>query len=134
MIANFIITLFGIFLVFSGFVMFFKPEKAREIIGKAGSTYLINYTELGIRLIIGISFLMASLYSNYEMQFKIIGCFLIFSALILMCVPIKKHHQFSTNAAKMLKPIYLKICAPFSIFSGIILLIMINKSLDVINF
>lgn len=121
-IANFIIILFGFFLVFSGFLMFLKPEKVRGIIGKAGSTYFINYAELGIRLLIGIAFIVLSLYSIYELYFKIFGYFLIGSAIILMCVPIKIHHNFSKNAAKKLKPIYLKICAPFSFFFGCIII------------
>ncbi len=121
-ITNLIIVFFGLFIIFSGFLMFFKPEKVREIIAKAGSTYLINYTELGIRLLIGIAFGYTSLYSIYELQFKVIGYFLIISALILMLVPIKKHNQFSRKAAEKLKPVYLKICAPFSILFGCIII------------
>jgi len=133
-IASFIIILFGLFLVFSGFLMFFKPEKVREIIAKAGSTYLINYTELGIRLLIGIAFGYISLYSIYELQFKIIGYFLIVSALLLMLVPIKMHNQFSRKAAEKLKPIYLKICAPFAIFLGTLLLIAIYNQIQSFSF
>ena len=134
MIANFIIVLFGLFLLYSGFLMFFKPEMVRAIIAKAGSTYLINYTELGIRLLIGIAFLVSTVYSNYELQFTIIGYFLIISALLLMLVPIKKHNQFSRKAAEKLKPIYLKICAPFAILFGVLVLYAFNNNLDIINF
>ncbi len=123
LIAKYIILLFGIFLIFSSFLMFFNPLKAKETIGKAGSTYLINYSELGIRLIIGIAFVLSSKIALYELQFKIVGYFLIVSALILMGVPIKKHNKFSKNAADKLKPVYLKFCAPFSLFFGIVLLI-----------
>ncbi|WP_320815542.1 hypothetical protein [Flavobacterium sp.] len=129
-IAKCIIVLFGLFLVYAGFLMFFKPERVREIIGKAGSTYFINYTELGIRLIIGIAFLISSLFSIYELQFKVIGYFLMTSALLLMLVPIKTHNNFAKNAAAKLKPIYLKICAPFSIFLGTLLLIAIYNQIQ----
>ena len=121
-IAKCIIVLFGLFLVYAGFLMFFKPEKVREIIGKAGSTYLINYTELCIRLVIGIAFLITSFFSIYELQFKIIGYFLMISALLLMLVPIKTHNNFAKNAAEKLKPIYLKICAPFAILFGCVMI------------
>lgn len=133
-IAKCIIILFGLFLVYAGFLMFFKPEKVRTIIGKAGSTYLINYTELGIRLIIGIAFLISSLFSIYELQFKITGYFLMISALLLMLVPIKMHNNFAKNAAEKLKTIYLKICAPFAILFGFLVLYAINNNLDIINF
>lgn len=117
-----IIILFGLFLVYAGFLMFFKPEKVRGIIGKAGSTYFINYAELGIRLLIGVCFVITSKEVIYELYFKIFGYFLIGSAIILMCVPIKTHNNFAKNAAKRLKPIYLKICAPFSFFFGCIII------------
>ena len=133
-IANLIIVFFGLFIVFSGLLMFFKPEKVREIIAKAGSTYLINYTELGIRLLIGIAFVYSSLFSIYELQFTIIGYFLITSALLLMLVPIKKHNQFSRKAAEKLKPIYLKICAPFAIFLGTLLLVAIYNQIQSFSF
>jgi uncharacterized membrane protein YiaA len=129
-IANSIIVFFGLFIVFSGLLMFFKPEKVREIIAKAGSTYLINYTELGIRLLIGIAFVYSSLFSIYELQFTIIGYFFITSALLLMLVPIKKHNQFSRKAAEKLKPIYLKICTPFAILFGVLLLIAIYNQIQ----
>jgi uncharacterized membrane protein YfcA len=120
-ISHFIVVLFGVFLIFAGFLMIFKPEKTKEIISKAGSTYLINYTELGIRLFIGIAFVISSKIANYEFQFKIAGYFLIVSALILMCLPIKLHNKFSRKAAEQLKPIHLKIFGPISILFGFIL-------------
>ena len=121
-IAKCIIILFGLFLVYAGFLMFFKPEKVRTIIGKAGSTYFINYAELISRLFIGVCFIIVSNKVIYELYFKIFGYFLMGSAIILMCVPIKTHHNFAKNAAEKLKPIYLKICAPFSIFFGCIII------------
>ncbi|NHN24204.1 hypothetical protein FIA58_000815 [Flavobacterium jejuense] len=121
-LAKYIVIFFGMFLIFSSFLFFFSPFKTKEIIGKAGSTYLINYTELGIRLLIGVAFVVSSGIALYEVPFKIAGYFLIVSALVLMCVPIKKHNAFSKKAADKLKPIYLKCCAPFSLFCGILIL------------
>lgn len=126
-LAKYTVILFGFFLIGVGFLMIFKPEKTKEIITKAGSTYLINYTELGIRLLIGIAFVLSSELANYKLQFKVIGYFLIVSALVLMCLPIKLHNKFSRKEANQLKPIYLKIVGPISIFFGIILIIAFNK-------
>ena len=105
-ILHFIVVLFGVFLIFAGFLMIFNPEKTKEIISKAGSTYLINYTELGIRLILGMAFYCISLMSIYKFYFKSIGIFLIVTSLLLMCLPINLHNKFSRNAANKLKPIY----------------------------
>lgn len=50
-IAKYTIILFGLFFIFIGFLMFFNPKKARSILRKAGSTNLINYGEITIRMI-----------------------------------------------------------------------------------
>ena len=54
LVSKYIIICFGLFLIYSGFLMFFNPEKARTVIGKAGSTILINYGELIIRFETGV--------------------------------------------------------------------------------
>ena len=107
--------------------MFLNPEKARTIIGKAGSTILINYGELIVRLLLGISFVISAEANTYQQYFTIFGYFLIISAVILMLTSMKTHHKFSTKAAETLKPIYLRICAPFSIGFGILILLAIFK-------
>ncbi len=127
LVSKYIIICFGLFLIYSGFLMFFNPEKARTVIGKAGSTFAINYGELIIRLLLGISFVITSKTNTYEQYFTIFGYFLIISAVILMLIPMKTHHKFSTKAAETLKPIYLRICAPFSIGFGILILLAIFK-------
>ncbi|WP_130734632.1 hypothetical protein [Flavobacterium sp. J27] len=122
-LSKYIVILFALFLIFASFLLFFKPYKTKEIISKAGSTYFINYLELSIRLLVGVAFVLSSTLTKYAIQFKIVGYFLIISALILMFVPIKKHNEFSRNAAHKLRPVYLKIGAPFSLIIAIILLI-----------
>ena len=122
LISKSIVFAFGLFLIFSGFLMFLNPERARAIIGKAGSTIVINYGELIVRLLLGISFVISAKTNAYELYFRIFGYFLIISAVILMLTPMKTHHKFSTKAAEILKPIYLRICAPFSILFGCIIL------------
>lgn len=127
LVSKYIIICFGLFLIYSGFLMFLNPEKVRAIIGKAGSTILINYGELIIRLLLGISFVISAGVNAYQQYFTIFGYFLIISAVILMLTPMKTHHKFSTKAAETLKPIYLRICAPFSIGFGILILLAIFK-------
>ena len=127
LVSKGIIICFGVFLIYSGFLMFLNPEKARAIIGKAGSTFVINYGELVTRLVLGICFVICAKMNAYEQYFSIFGYFLIISAVILMLTPMKTHHKFSTKAAERLKPIYLRICAPFSIAFGLLILVAIMK-------
>lgn len=118
--AFIVILLFGVFLIFCGFIMFFYPEKAKQIISKAGSTFMINYAELGTRFFVGIVFVFVE--TKFETVYDWFGYFLIISALLLMILPIKKHNQFSKNASDYLKPIYLKILAPISIVFGMLII------------
>ena len=119
-VAFSIIVVNGIFLIFCGLIMFFYPEKAKQIISKAGSTFIINYAELGVRLIIGIAFILVE--TKFENVYNFFGYFLMVSALLLMILPIKKHNQFSRNASNYLKPIYLKILSPISIVFVILII------------
>lgn len=119
-VALAIIVLFGVFLIFCGFIMFFYPEKAKQIISKAGSTFMINYAELGIRLIVGLAFVFVE--TKFETVYDCFGYFLVISALLLMILPIKKHNQFSKKASDYLKPIYLKLLAPISIVFGMLII------------
>lgn len=100
--------------------MFFKPEKVRNTIAKAGSTYLVNFAELIPRCIIGIAFIFVE--TKFENVYNYIGYFLIVTSIFLMILPIKKHNQFSKMASGYLKPIYLKFFAPISIVFGILLI------------
>ena len=74
LVSKYIIICFGLFLIYSGFLCF-KPRKVRVIIGKAGSTFAINYGELIIRLLLGISFVITSKTNSYEQYFTIFGYF-----------------------------------------------------------
>ena len=50
-IAKWTVIIFGIFFICVGTIMLFKPQKAREILRKAGSTNFINYAEITLRMI-----------------------------------------------------------------------------------
>ena len=50
MIPKLIVILFGLFIIFAGFIILLNPEKARRIVSRAGSTIFINYAELILRM------------------------------------------------------------------------------------
>ncbi len=117
-ISKFILIAFGFFFIASGFLMVVKPEKARTILRKAGSTAFINYAELSIRMIPGIAFILYAEHSKFESVFRVVGWFMIVSSVILMLIPRITHHQFSLRAAEILKPNYFRIISPVSFFIG----------------
>jgi len=121
-IAKWVVMLFGLFIIFIGFLMLVKPKKARATLRKAGSTNFINYAEITTRLIISIALILYSGFSKFPEAFKIFGWFMLITSLILYVVPRKIHHKFSVKSADILKPIYFQFISPFAfLFGGLII-------------
>ena len=121
-IAKWVVMLFGLFIIFIGFLMLVKPKKARANLRKAGSTNFINYAEITTRLIISIALILYSGFSKFPEAFKIFGWFMLITSLILYVVPRKIHHKFSVKSADILKPIYFQFISPFAfLFGGLII-------------
>lgn len=117
-LAKWVVILFGIFFISAGFLMLFKPAKAREILQKAGSTPLINYGEITLRMIPAAALILAADLSKFPEVFRIVGWFMLCTSLVLYFVPRQMHHQFSLKAAAVLKPLYFQWIAPFSFLIG----------------
>ncbi|MBK6642697.1 MAG: hypothetical protein IPG39_16495 [Bacteroidetes bacterium] len=120
--SKFIIIVFGLFFIGCGGLMLLNPVKAREILRKAGSTNFINYAEITLRMVPAISLIIYSDYSEYPELFKVFGWFMLVTSLILYFVPRKLHHDFSNKCADVLKPLYFRLIAPFSILIGILII------------
>lgn len=98
--------------------MLVNPNKARRIISKAGSTNLINYSEITIRMIPALALILYSDYSKFPEAFKIFGWFMLATSMVLYFVPRKMHHNFSLKASEKLTPNLMRIIAPFSLLFG----------------
>jgi len=120
--AKCIVVLFGFFFFCSGFLMLFTPEKAREILRKAGSTNVINYAEITIRMIPATALIICSEYSRFPEVFRIFGWFMLMTSVVLYFVPRQIHHNFSLKSAEILKPIYFQLIAPFAFIIGCFLI------------
>lgn len=121
-IAKWTLITFGIFFICVGGIMLFRPKTARETLRKAGSTNLINYGEITIRMIPAAALIIFSDYSKYPEFFKLFGWFMLVTSFILYFVPKKLHHDFSNKCADILKPIYFQLISPFSILIGIMII------------
>ena len=121
-IAKWTLITFGIFFICVGGIMLFRPKTARETLRKAGSTNLINYGEITIRMIPATALIIFSDYSKYPEFFKLFGWFMLVTSFILYFVPKKLHHDFSNKCADILKPIYFQLISPFSILIGIMII------------
>ncbi len=118
-IAKYIVILFGIFLIGVGLLMLLKPEKAREYLKKAGSTNLINYSEITVRMIPAAGLILYSEFSKFPYVFNYFGWFMIGTSLVLYFVPRRLHHRYAMMCADILKPQLIRMTSPFSVIFGI---------------
>jgi len=121
-IAKFIIILFGLFIFFIGILMLVFPQRAREILKKAGSTPFINYTEITLRLFPAVSLVIYSELSSFPVAFKVLGWFMLATSFVLYFVPRAMHHNYSLKSAEILKRIYVRLLSPVSILFGWLLI------------
>jgi hypothetical protein len=117
-VAKWVIIMFGGFILLAGSVMLIAPEKARQIVRKAGSTNLINYAEVTIRLIPALALIIYADHSKFPAVSEILGWFMLLTSLILYAVPRKLHHQFSVRSAELLRPVYLQLISVFAFVLG----------------
>ena len=121
-IGKLIVIAFGIFIISCGLIMLFAPQKAREILRKAGSTNLINYGEITLRMIPAIGLILSAEISKFPDIFRIFGWFMLVTSLILYFVPKKFHHNYSLKCADILKPFYWQLISPLAfLFGGILI-------------
>lgn len=125
-ISKYVILIFGIFIIFMGFVMLFNPNKARNTLREAGSTNFINYSEITIRLIPAIALILYADFSKFPESFKIFGWIMLITSGVLYAVPRKIHHKFSMKSADYLKPIYFQLISPFAFLFGGLILYTVN--------
>jgi uncharacterized membrane protein YfcA len=121
-IARYTTIAFGLFFLFIGGLMLFKPTIVRATLRKAGSTNLINYGEITVRIIPAIALIVISEHSKYPEFFKVFGWFMLATSFILYFVPKKLHHDFSNNAADILKPLYFQLISPLSALIGVLII------------
>lgn len=117
-VAKSCVVLFGIVFLFVGGIMFIRPLLFRSWIAKAGSTPLINYGEITIRLIPAIAMVYVAPETKLPIFFQLFGWIMIVTLLVLYVTPRKAHHQLSLGFAKKLKPVYLQCIAPLAFLIG----------------
>jgi hypothetical protein len=117
-IAKYIVLLFGIFLIAVGLLMLLRPTKAREYLKKAGSTNLINYAEISIRMIPAAGLVIYSELSKFPEIFRLLGWFMIATSLVLYFIPRRIHHKYALWCVDILTTTYIRFTSPFSMFFG----------------
>ncbi|MDB2438472.1 hypothetical protein N9W89_07125 [Hellea sp.] len=119
-----IVCLFGIWLIAVSIIILLYPQKALSALRKFASTNLINYSELILRFIVGLGLFGHAPNTVFEMEFKIAGGFLAMTAIILILIPRRWHHNYALWWADRLKSWQIRLCAPFSIVLGQVLIFL----------
>ena len=122
--SRLIVIAFGIWMIGVSGVIYTRPEFALTSLRKFASTTLINYTELGFRLLVGLGFIGLALHSNYPLALKYVGMFLAATAIVLMLIPRAWHHKYAIWWADNLTHNQIKFCAPFSFVSGVVVIVL----------
>ena len=120
--AKWTVMIFGLFLILVGIMMLVDPERARRTLRKAGSTNLINYGEITIRMIPALALVYSAHLSKYPDFFKIFGSFMLITSLILYLVPKRVHHNYAMRSADILIPNLVRLLSPLSMLFGAILI------------
>ena len=121
-VALVIVGFFGLFIIIVGFVMLLFPSLAWKILNKAGSTPLMNYGELTLRLIPASGLILYASESRFPTVFQWLGWFMIGTSVVLMLLPRRWHYAYAQKCAEILSPQRIRMIAPLSFaFGGFIL-------------
>jgi len=123
--SRLIVIAFGLWLICVSILIFARPEFALKALRKFASTNLLNYTELGLRLLVGVGFIGLAPHVDYMLIIKYAGIFLVISAIILIIIPRGWHHKYAIWWADNLKPWQVRICAPFSFVTGVLVIVLV---------
>lgn len=120
--AQLFIILFSLWLIAVGALMAAKPRVALRYLGKAASTYFINYAEITLRLIAGLALALYAEFSKFPEIFRIFGWFVVATSGILYFVPRAWHARYARWWTEKLTAPIVRLFAPVSIAAGAFLI------------
>jgi hypothetical protein len=86
----------GFWLVLVGLFMLFQPERALRALAMFGSTPLLHFSELGLRMLAGLALVIAGPFSRLPEFLVPAGWFIALSSVVLMLLPRAWHAAYAT--------------------------------------
>lgn len=120
-LAQWLVILFGVWLIAVSTVMLASPQTAARYLSKAASTNFLNYLELTLRGIWGLALVQYAELSGFPEVFRIFGWFMVVTTAVLFFIPRKWHARYTVWLVKLIAP-YMRIASPFSLAFGIFLI------------
>lgn len=121
-LALLLVVLSGLWLVWVGVFVSVKPVRALEILGKMASSYRINFTEQGLRLLAGIALVVRAEASKVAGLFSLLGWFVVGSSALLLVLPLRWHARYAVRCSELLNPTRVRLLAPVSVALGVLLI------------
>lgn len=123
--AKFVLIIFALWLLVAGVFGVVRPERARQAIGIFASNNMVHFSELLLRICVGLSFIAMAEQLPYGLMFEIFGGFMVASAVVLMFLPRRWHHGFAQYWAENLPLVIVRMGAAFALCAGCLFILLI---------
>jgi hypothetical protein len=120
-LAAVLVVAFGLSLIALPGVAFAKPAIAERFLTAFASSARTHYVEQFLRLLIGAALVVRSPTMWESIMFWLLGWAIVFSSVVLMCMPWQWHHRLGKRVLPMLVR-HLRLYAAGSFALGALLL------------
>ncbi len=86
----------GVYLLALGLASLIQPDRTRRFLHGFASSPRAHFTELFLRLVLGVSFIVRAPAMTYSTAFEGFGWVLVATTLVLLALPWQWHHRFAS--------------------------------------
>lgn len=118
-VAGATVILVGGYFCALGFAAFLAPALARRFLRGFAQSLSAHFLELGIRIPVGVAFILRAPKLPYEPVFAAVGWMIVITSLVLLAIPWRWHHRF---AERVVPPVtrYLRWLGVASLGLGVV--------------
>jgi hypothetical protein len=117
----------ALYLLALGVCALIRPEYARRFLEAHASTRLLHFTELGLRILVGVALIAVAPRMAFASAFLLAGRVLVASSVALAVVPWQLHQRFAAWSVPRAMP-YLPLIGSVSIAGGLGLIAAVVRS------
>lgn len=121
-ISQGVVIMAGAWLILLGLFMAAAPFRALGALRAMGSTPVIHFGEMAVRVAVGLAFILAAPVSRFPTAIAVTGGFLAVSALVLMLLPRRWHAGYSRWWADRIPAPAVRVIALLSMLGGGVLI------------